>query len=216
MVFLLLGAIVNVAVAWSSLAWASVNTFDRKIVTLKQQGAYGAFVSHQPCWQQFIFWSDVALRIDNAPASKDVPQWAWTFQPKINNIERGDLYQVVEARGWPSLSMKCSYQEIRQTDIGNTAISVLGGVMPKSLIGSFNIGQELIVPVLPLWPSFAINTIFYAAMLWLLWIAPGPIRRFIRIKRHRCPACAYQIAPGTGPVCSECGAVLPWMKESRG
>jgi hypothetical protein len=63
----------------------------------------------------------------------------------------------------------------------------------------------------PLWPGFAINTIFYAAMLWLLWIAPGKIRRFIRVRGHRCPACGYQIdsAPGIGPVCSECGAALP-------
>jgi tRNA(Ile2) C34 agmatinyltransferase TiaS len=62
-----------------------------------------------------------------------------------------------------------------------------------------------------LWPGFAINTIFYAAMLWLLWIASGKIRRFIRIRGHRCPACGYQIdsVPGIGPRCSECGAALP-------
>jgi hypothetical protein len=68
----------------------------------------------------------------------------------------------------------------------------------------------------PILPGFAINTIFYAAILWLLWFAPGKIRRFIRIRGHRCPACGYQIAPGggIGPVCSECGAPLPWMKES--
>jgi hypothetical protein len=71
------------------------------------------------------------------------------------------------------------------------------------------------IPASPLWPGFAINTIFYAALLWLLWIAPGKIRRCIivrgRIRGHRCPACGYQIAPGggIGPVCSECGAALP-------
>jgi hypothetical protein len=71
------------------------------------------------------------------------------------------------------------------------------------------------LPLRPLWPGFAINTIFYAAMLWLLFYGPGKIRRFIivrgRIRGHRCPACGYQIAPGggIGPVCSECGAQLP-------
>jgi hypothetical protein len=74
-----------------------------------------------------------------------------------------------------------------------------------------DVRQMVILPFRPLWPGFAINTIFYAAMLWLLWIAPGKIRRFIRIRGHRCPACGYQIAPGggIGPVCSECGAALP-------
>jgi tRNA(Ile2) C34 agmatinyltransferase TiaS len=64
-------------------------------------------------------------------------------------------------------------------------------------------------------PGFAINTIFYAAMLWLLWIAPGKIRRFVRVHRGRCPACGYQIdsAPGIGPRCSECGHLLTRPKK---
>jgi hypothetical protein len=64
----------------------------------------------------------------------------------------------------------------------------------------------------PIWPGFAINTIFYAAMLWLLWFAPGKIKRFIRVHRGRCPACGFIIAPGTaaasGGPCSECGHLL--------
>jgi hypothetical protein len=72
-------------------------------------------------------------------------------------------------------------------------------------------GARWVLPIKPLWPGFAINLIFYAAILWLLWIAPGRIKRVIRIRGHRCPACGYQIAPGggIGPVCSECGAALP-------
>jgi hypothetical protein len=58
-----------------------------------------------------------------------------------------------------------------------------------------------------IWPGFAINTVFYAAILWLLFAAPGFVRRRIRIKRGRCPACGYPI--GSSDVCTECGAVLP-------
>jgi hypothetical protein len=29
-----------------------------------------------------------------------------------------------------------------------------------------------------------------------------------------CPACGYEIAEGVGPVCSECGATLPWMTKA--
>jgi hypothetical protein len=66
----------------------------------------------------------------------------------------------------------------------------------------------------PIWSGFIINTIIYSVLLWLIFVGPrvpGKIRRFIRIRRHRCPACGYQIAPGggIGPVCSECGAALP-------
>jgi hypothetical protein len=73
--------------------------------------------------------------------------------------------------------------------------------------GSFTMTQTRLLPLRPMWPGFAINTIFYAAILWLLWITPGKIRRFIRIRRGRCPACAYPV--GTSPVCTECGTPVP-------
>jgi hypothetical protein len=83
-------------------------------------------------------------------------------------------------------------------------------------IKQYNEVDNVVVPYWPIWPGFAINTIFYAAILWLLWIAPGKVRRFIRIQRHRCPACGYEIAEGVGPRCSECGAALPasWSAKS--
>jgi hypothetical protein len=67
----------------------------------------------------------------------------------------------------------------------------------------------------PLWPGFAMNTICYAVLLWLLWITPGKIRHYViirrRIREHRCPACAFIIAAGTcaNGLCSECGEPLP-------
>ena len=59
------------------------------------------------------------------------------------------------------------------------------------------------VPLLPLWPGFAINTVFYAAILWMLFASPFAMRRHRRIKRGLCPACAYPV--GTSDKCSECG-----------
>ena len=57
--------------------------------------------------------------------------------------------------------------------------------------------------------GFAINTMFYAAMLWLLFAALHPggfVRRRIRARRGQCPACAYPI--GASNVCTECGVAL--------
>jgi len=54
-----------------------------------------------------------------------------------------------------------------------------------------------------LWRGFAINTLFYAAILWLLFMAPFALRRWRRIRRGLCPACAYRI--GDSAVCTECG-----------
>ena len=70
-----------------------------------------------------------------------------------------------------------------------------------------------------LWPGFAINTVFYAVILWLLFAAPFALRRRRRIKRGLCPKCAYDLrgsrrGPHPNPlpegegetVCPECGA----------
>jgi hypothetical protein len=59
----------------------------------------------------------------------------------------------------------------------------------------------------PVWPGFAINTIFYAAILWAVFAVPGVVKRHRRRKRGLCRACAYPI--GASVVCSECGAAVP-------
>ncbi len=58
------------------------------------------------------------------------------------------------------------------------------------------------------WPYFAfvITTLLYATSLWLLIPGPFALRRFIRVKRGLCPACAYP--RGESDVCSECGKAL--------
>ncbi len=59
------------------------------------------------------------------------------------------------------------------------------------------------LPLRPIWPAFAVNTLFYAALLW----SPFALRRIIRVKRGLCPACGYPM--GESAVCSECGKALP-------
>ncbi len=61
-------------------------------------------------------------------------------------------------------------------------------------------------PIRPLWPGFAVNTLFYAAVIWLLIPGPFVLRRFIRVKRGLCPVCGYRM--GESAVCSECGKAL--------
>ena len=62
-------------------------------------------------------------------------------------------------------------------------------------------------PYRPLWPGFAINTVFYSFVLWLLFAAPFALRRRLRVKRGLCPKCAYDLRGHSviGDVCPECG-----------
>jgi hypothetical protein len=60
------------------------------------------------------------------------------------------------------------------------------------------------LPYALVWPGFAINTLFYAGVLWVLLCGPFALRRMIRRRRGLCAQCAYPI--GQSPVCTECGA----------
>ena len=64
--------------------------------------------------------------------------------------------------------------------------------------------------VRPIWPGLTVNTMFYAAVLWLLIPGRSALRRFIRVKRGLCVKCGYQLSESA--VCSECGKELPRRK----
>ena len=62
-----------------------------------------------------------------------------------------------------------------------------------------------VLPLRPLWPAFAVNTLFYAAILWLLIPGPFALRRLIRRRRGLCPACGYDLRHAEHEACPECG-----------
>jgi hypothetical protein len=65
------------------------------------------------------------------------------------------------------------------------------------------------LPLRPIWTGFAVNTIFYATILWLLTLGPFTARRMIRRKRGRCLKCGYDLRGNLSPGCPECG----WRRE---
>lgn len=62
---------------------------------------------------------------------------------------------------------------------------------------------DRLLPLRPLWPGFATNSVFYAVIAWLLWMLFTMAMRMQRRLRRRCGGCAYPI--GVSPVCTECG-----------
>jgi predicted RNA-binding Zn-ribbon protein involved in translation (DUF1610 family) len=61
-------------------------------------------------------------------------------------------------------------------------------------------------PYLPLWPGFALNTLFYAVLAWGVWQVPLAMRRRSRRRAGRCIKCGYDLraTPAASP-CPECG-----------
>jgi len=68
------------------------------------------------------------------------------------------------------------------------------------------LNHQRALPLRPLLPGFAVNTLLYAAVLWVVFGGPFALRRMIRHRRGQCEGCAYPI--GTSEVCTECGAAV--------
>ena len=220
-VFLLLGAIINVAVAWGcvvllgDLAHTGHVMYGTGLppdaiwlVELRTQP--GAALLESMRWRngprESIWGSNVG------PDPNDwMPNWMGFKQP-TNEYESGRFkceFRIADARGWPMISMWS--EPVRQyhnaDDRPPLNIAPQGGLpiplppMPIESLGITKISRML--PFRLIWPGFAINTIFYAAIVWLMFFIPGRLRRWRRIRRDLCPACAYPI--GSSDVCTECG-----------
>ncbi len=201
-VFLLLGAIVNVAVAWGFALRYSPN----------QMYLGGSMMtgipSESPVWLSkelnLRFAVSVHSRIHSytyPPVDWQPPHWSIASAPPRDEAIKRGTWVYEQACGWPVLSMLS--RRLWDSLVGE---QVLLGVP----VGERGPLCHRLLPVLPIWPGFAINTIFYAAILWggwLLFAAPGLVRRRRRIKRGLCPACAYPI--GASATCTECGKAIP-------
>ena len=101
--------------------------------------------------------------------------------------------------GWPLRVVTGKVERIRsrdsrQWDSKTTALVNVGG------LGEF--------PTSPIWPSFAINTVFYAVVLWMLFALPRAVRRRVRIRRGQCASCGYSLRESVSEKCPECGIAI--------
>ncbi len=230
-IFLLAGAVVNVAMAWGIAL--SVNPYHAPIKNespmevhstvfgIDERRDFGT-VSYQcsPGTWEKVYRGEIAGKPPprgEYPAIDDaLPQWASRHQVFAN-----DLSHIV-GRGWPFLSLSTSFYPIPGPPQYDESDEVSWGFeaplrpftpkrpgFPPALLSNYvwpDVWPRL-VPLRPIWPGFAVNTVFYAAVLWLLIPGPFVLRRIIRVKRGLCPACAYP--RGESDVCSECGKALP-------
>jgi hypothetical protein len=69
---------------------------------------------------------------------------------------------------------------------------------------------DLALPLIPLWPGFAADTLLYAAAGFGSYRAFRAVHGWLRRRRGRCAACGYDRAglPPSSP-CAECGAAAP-------
>jgi hypothetical protein len=223
-VFLLLGAIVNIGVAWVCCWSASADVpilglVEKTLgVPYSQRSRYADAAvcigdTSTCCCLQLSFgnYSGGWCSVPNLEAH--LPDWARAFLDdeaivSLQREEEGTKAQWFEAGGWPWLSA-CGSCIVQWQGSWPTRTCVVNGSKSAILIpAQMNrlgtvAGRWNLLPLRPVWPGFALSTFFYTAVLWLLLAAPFALRRHLRVRRNRCPHCAYPV--GASDVCTECG-----------
>ena len=217
-IFLLAGAVANVAVAWG--CWLGSDRVpdatlgamrflpDTEALRIAEDLGFSPQIS--PDGFPIVAASGMTIRcgFDTTLDLVQISQFETLEQTYVGTVS--DLspqiasFSHVAARrvqaGWPTQTMR-GY-EITVTDdeagggVASLAFVVREGVPP--------------FPLLPIWPAFAVSSLQYGGVLWLMICGPFVPRRVIRAiraKRGRCPKCAYPV--GASAVCSECYHPLP-------
>lgn len=221
-VFLLAGAVVNVAVAWGCAAWMDPH------LQKADERFGGSWVGGSSL--SWIIWehrTTGAVRIISRWHKAQVvgidrmfrdgllvPAWAPFVEPDSEAPPKAFHFWVATARGWPMCSVAGAVHVTRrpgQNGLATDADVLWAIALDEGDVADIRKHWKLrLLPFRPLAVGFTVNTIFYATILWLLISGPFVVRRFIRVRRGLCPACAYPI--GQSDACSECGKDLPSPK----
>ncbi len=231
-VFLLLGAIVNVAVAWG-LCFQPV------------PDPISVFVNTRPAtdsdltWVRELEWKSLADTGDwiGTEFISEVKQvgvthrrisenWLPTAEwgRDMRHPPRWDFALEVSA-GWPLRTVLGRALDARA--LGRTKIPLDIGLTNGVLIGTYygtfkdpitansfilarraspkGVVLARLIPLRPVWGGLLFNTFFYATLLWLVTLGPFTARRMIRRKRGRCTKCGYDLRGAEHEVCPECG-----------
>ena len=203
--FLLLGAIVSVAVACGCAGFMAVGIGNSLPVLASE---------HPPRWRFRIYERWGATRISSEvhreemagdPACfvvrKDlIPRWSRLNTPPTKAEATSPFSDIVieDARGWPLVSMKSTVMRIVKGKAQFGGISLPHNHRYPDVFRSIRA-----LPTEPLWIGFALNALFYSVAPRVLYRAPFALRGWLRLRRGQCPVCAYPI--GVSPVCTECG-----------
>lgn len=203
--FLILGAIADIPIAWSIALWTStgpLNSVQPPSRSLEKGEPFEWPFPAPTAWGApiAVAWSE-GFGIDWQAASKLPPG-------------SPDAQTVFGFRaGWPFRTMMCYEQRVQ--DSGGALFSkpsLTGGIV---LPGRLNSAMWRVddnhrrLPLMPVWPGFLWGALLNALAFWfLLALIPRAVRftrSSARVRRNACAACGYP--RGASPQCAECGAL---------
>ncbi len=205
-VFIVLAAILNLLIAWGCATRPSPPVFDARLTADYRRARWQA-EERGPQLRDDRLWIDRAYRGRGLHLL--------VIQVGPQGAEQIHIHRA----GWPMASMegrehnpitpgtvpiqKPSYKAAIPLPTDDTLlVPLVGGGYSES-------PYVRVLPLLPVWPGFAINTLVYAvgailvAGLW--WLARRALRKF----RGRCLSCGYDLRRDYSTGCPECAWKRP-------
>ena len=227
-VFLLAGAVVNVGVAWGCPLWSAMTPstpFDEpRPVDIEWWGLHARGRSDQPLvmvdeGRGFAFQivlmtagEHELVTIEDDGASTMLLRSGSPPYDHVVRLTAGWPRESLSGEQWrtaitsPIFTFQIASLARKQVRFGES--KMVCAVAPPGL----GARPLRFLPLRPVWPGFAVNTLFYAATLWLLICGPFALRRVVRRRRGLCVQCGYPM--GESDVCTECGEALPGRTEA--
>lgn len=224
--FLFLGALVNVAVAWGCAKWINLDGLEETTISSKgylNGEDFDIAVMQSECIllinsKLTLDWPSVATKSSAAKITSEVSLPFKFVYPSHENLrDINALTRVLTAYGWPKLTLWSGYEIPRQDEINklNTSLkwTIRSGlrISGEHLLRQENKDIPRALPYRPIWLGFAINTMLYASIIWLPTLVIFTASRFIRRNRGRCIKCGYDLRRGASVGCPECG----WGREAE-
>lgn len=221
LIILLLGAAVNVTVAWiialNAPPWTSG---DAPLYWSDDQRTWHVRLEPSRTVRRVLIApTQVRLEDDHIPPGSRLTDAMLPshIRQRMHAASSGDPEALTFWHvGWPFAALRCVQYTWRGTahdrrlrptgppePVAEDAIVVHGiGAAPgrhEHEGGS----QRAFLPLRPLPAGVLVNSALYAGLLWLLAAVPRALRRRHRIRLGLCPTCTYPV--GAGDVCTECG-----------
>jgi len=127
---------------------------------------------------------------------------------RYNQSLGGGIRVEQRVLGWPLKSLYYNPSNASRNSTTYRGREKNAWRLPNIFSKFINEADELILPHGVLWQNIAVNTIFYATILWLLALSPFAIRRYFRNKRGLCNKCGYDLRGMEHELCPECGGEL--------
>ena len=214
---LLPGAITTIAIAWAAMFIPHGGhgygppVFDDLGIVLDDSSEYPRYVQvseGRNAWHHVVtyWWMQMSgqslwIPLEDYEARKlDLDELPDHLRP--DSFADFVMMSWYRETGWPMKAMTCAVHWREQVQNDDIIYRVAGGLqLPRDK--DF---EPRALPLTPLWPGFAANTVLYSTLWFAMFWCARASRTFHRARQNRCIHCGYlRIGLAAEAKCPECG-----------